>query len=121
MRILTIEKNELFEIAFEYIARVVAVTHTTDKIYEIKVQNRNDKSLEQIPKAIRDMFIKAGIPKMQNLFMPIKKEETVEMLIKKFIDDAIQPREYIFDGLLVISPTKVIGNTYTAYASENVA
>lgn len=121
MRVLTHAEREAFEIAFEYIARVVTVTHTTNKIYEIKVQSRADKTLQAIPKSISDMFLSAGIEKMQSLFMPYKKNKTVDILFKKFLKDNIQPRDYIFDGLLVVQPIKVAVSNYVSYSHGDMA
>jgi hypothetical protein len=121
MRVWTKAERESFGIAFEYIARVVTVTYTTEKIHEIKVQDRATKKTSPIPQPIRDMFLKAGVRKMQEIFMPYKKEQVIDMLGKKFLNDKIQPQEYIFDGLLVIEPIKVAMSSYAHFSAGGSA
>ena len=113
MRILTKREEHIFNVAFECICRVVAVTYTTDKLHEIKTQNKETKQLTAIPVAIIDLFDKAGIVKMQTLFCSMNKKTTIPLLIKKLFKDGVQPNRYIFDGLLVIQPIKVQEFTYT--------
>lgn len=118
MRVLTARERESFEMAFKCISRVVAITYTTQKIYEIKIQQRGSKELSKIPEPIMDMFNKAGLAYMQKMFCDIQRFHTIDILIKKFFKDKIQPKDYCFDGLLIIAPVKVKESTYTEFSSR---
>jgi len=121
MRVLTKRELHIFDVAYECICRVVVVSHTTDKLYEIKQQNRTTKEVYSVPIAILDLFSKAGINKMQTMFCSMNKEQTIKLLIKKLFKDGIQPNSYIFHGLLVIKPIKEIETTYTTYSERESA
>lgn len=121
MRVLTKRELHIFDVAFECISRVVVVSHTTQKLHEIKQQDRTTKEVAPIPAAILDLFAKAGISKMQTMFCNMKKESTIKLLTRKLFEEGIQPNSYIFGGLLVIKPIKEIETTYTTYSERESA
>lgn len=117
MRVLTKREQHIFDVAYECICRVVVVSHTTQKLHEIKQQHRITKETHSIPPAILDLFNKAGISKMQTMFCLINKKSTMKLLVKKLFKEGIQPNKYIFHGLLVIKPIKEVQTSYTEYSS----
>lgn len=106
MRVFTKKETATFDMAYKCISRVVACTYSTENLYEIKVQNRETKYINPLPTEITDMFYKAGIPYMQNLFCDINKNKAIAILQKKFLKDGTQPTRYFIDGLLVIQKVK---------------
>lgn len=121
MRVFTEKETMLFDMAYKCIGRVVAVTYTNENLYEIKIQNRDTKELESLPESIRDMFAKAGIAYMRNLFCDTNKDKAIEILQKKFLKDGIQPSRYFFDGLIVIKKVQYDTTTFTDYSSRGAA
>ena len=111
MRILTQKEQLIFETAFNCICRVAAVTHTTQNLHEIKIKsNRESKHLSQ---AMRELFYSKSLEYSQGLFCLVNKERAIEYLIDRFTTYKIQPKEYIFTGLLCVERVEVAETIYS--------
>jgi hypothetical protein len=105
MRILTRAEEQTFKYAFDCICRVAAVTQTTKNIHEIKVSH--GRELSSLPAELVKLFIENELSVMQHNYCPLYEVETMQKLIKHCFENKIQPKSYMFDGLLSIVPIKV--------------
>lgn len=110
MRVFTQRERKIFESAFDCVCRVVAATHSTPNLYEIKVFN--DRETEPLPQEIQNLFKNSNIIDMQNLFCLANKERAIDHLISIFQAHKIQPRKYIFYGLLGVKKIQTTESDY---------
>ena len=113
MRIATAQENVTFKTAFNCIGRVAAAMHTTNNIYEIKITN--GAHLSDLPQRIINMFMDNGVQKMQNDYCGVNEKRTLHEFTQFCFENKLQPKDYIFHGLLSIK--KIVVDEYVY--SEN--
>jgi hypothetical protein len=110
MRVLTKKEHEVFRVAFNCICRVVAITHTTTNLFEIKIFSKRES--KNIPSSIIRLFSNDTLSNIQSKFCNMNEKEAIDSLIHDCFTKGIQPNTYIFSGLLGVQKVKVCETTY---------
>jgi len=119
MRELTKKETEVFRVAFNCICRVVAITHTTTNLFEIKVFNKRET--KNIPSSMIRLFSSDNLSSIQSKFCNMNEKEAIDSLVHDCFNKGIQPNTYIFSGLLGVQKVKVHETTYEHTESSRYA
>jgi hypothetical protein len=90
--------------------RVASATHTSKNIYDIKISH--GRELNNLPAEMVKLFMNNDLSTMQSDYCPLNENETMQKLIKHCYEHKIQPKSYMFQGLLMVAPIKVEEHTY---------
>lgn len=106
MRVLTKQEKQIFSDAFTCIMRVASCT--AESITEIRAGG------ERLPSVYIDLSQQlGGFNKLNHHFCPLYQEETTERLKKFCFNNRIQPREFIFNGLISVEKYAAPVREYT--------
>jgi hypothetical protein len=97
MRVPTKQEAIVFKAAFECISRVAAALHSTSNIYEIKISTSRELN---------------SIPKMQTDYCMLNQDKTLHEFTQYIFNNRLQPKDFIFYGLISIQKVKVQEHTY---------
>ncbi|MDA3909629.1 MAG: hypothetical protein PF437_11140 [Sulfurimonas sp.] len=110
MRVPTKQEAVVFKAAFECISRVAAALHSTSNIHEIKIST--DRELSNPPIRLINLFIDNGIPKMQTDYCMLNQDKTLHEFTQYIFNNRLQPKDFIFYGLVCTKKGKVQEYTY---------
>lgn len=107
---LTKKDEETFRVAYNCISRVMAVTHSTTNLHEIKIYK--NRTSEHLPSSYMRLFSSDTLSNLQRKFCDLNKKEAIDSLIDDCFNKDIQPNTYIFSGVLGVQKIKAQETTY---------
>lgn len=113
MRVFTKIENKAFEDAYGCIARISVSSAENPSEIRVAGERLGHRTMELINEI-------GGLVKLEHHFAPMHKEATLKWFINRCVERRIQPREFVFIGVITVIPTAkvVVEHTFIDHNGE---